>query len=314
MKRIYLDQRDWIGLMKASRGDRDSARFRDVLAVVEFASTNGLASFPLSSAHYIETYRRGDPISRRQLGSTMASISRFHAIAGPSRLLPAELDAALSARFGRPTRPQPAQVFGTGVHHAFNRPEVRLPDLSQLAEAGLAPSDVRAVVEHEVIAGPPFRLPAFGIGQPSPAGGESFASREQTLTQQFIEHGDPDLPRRQAIFTEVSDLIENYWRQFQDAGVDPRELADLGPDAVTEFIQSQPVRGLVCELRRRAHANPQFPWEANDLDDMIFLAIGAVHCDVVVGDKKWTDLIRRCKAPYKARVLSNLVDLPAALA
>ncbi|MDQ6853674.1 MAG: hypothetical protein M3046_08260 [Actinomycetota bacterium] len=166
----------------------------------------------------------------------------------------------------------------------------------------------------ELIAGPPFRLPAHGIEPPDRRASISFAERERTRTQQFLVEGDRDLPRREALFVEVKDIIDNYWRQFDDAGVDIAELVERGPDVVTEFIAAQPVRALVCEMRWRAHANAAFPWEPNDLTDLIFLAIGAVHCDVVVGDKKWTDMIRRCESPYRATVLSNLLELPAALA
>jgi hypothetical protein len=41
----------------------------DVLALVREASTAGHASFPLSAAHYVETYHHREPGRRQRLGA-----------------------------------------------------------------------------------------------------------------------------------------------------------------------------------------------------------------------------------------------------
>lgn len=59
--RVYLDQNAWIKLSRQHYGRGDDDRVAGVLALVHEVSRAGRASFPLSGAHYIETYRRGDP-------------------------------------------------------------------------------------------------------------------------------------------------------------------------------------------------------------------------------------------------------------
>ncbi|HEV2772803.1 MAG TPA: hypothetical protein VGV57_08260 [Thermoleophilaceae bacterium] len=126
MLRVYLDQAKWIDLANAAQGRPNGARFGDALTVVRAAVDRGLASFPLSAAHYLETCRRADPRSRLALARVMSEISRHHTIAGPQALVPAEVEAALHERFGRPLGPKTAQVFGFGASHAFNNPSLGL--------------------------------------------------------------------------------------------------------------------------------------------------------------------------------------------
>jgi hypothetical protein len=120
LKRVYLDQRDWIALARQHYGLVDDDGLAGVLAMVREASAAGHASFPLSVAHYVETYRQRDPGRRQRLGAFMAEISRFHTIASAPNLLEAELHVAIcSIADVVPThRPVP---FGRGAKHAFGK-------------------------------------------------------------------------------------------------------------------------------------------------------------------------------------------------
>ncbi len=117
--RVWLDQNKWIDLALAAKDDPRGARFSDVLAVARACIELGTVSCPLDAGRYMETSKRGDWHSRQELVATMAELSRFHAIAPPRADVPAEIDEALRARFGVPAEPRIAQVFGTGIGHAF---------------------------------------------------------------------------------------------------------------------------------------------------------------------------------------------------
>jgi hypothetical protein len=125
MQRIYLDQNKWLDLSRAAWGRKGGERYADALAVARFGVEHSLASFPLSSSHYVETLRRKDAASRRRLAGLMVTLSRFHAIAPPSRIIEGELDAALYSRFGKPGDPRPLQPFGMGVWFAMGTEEHR---------------------------------------------------------------------------------------------------------------------------------------------------------------------------------------------
>lgn len=119
MLRVWLDQNKWIDLARAAEGDLSGARYAEVLDVARVCVDADDVSFPLDAGRYMETAKRGNWASRQELATTMAGLSRFHAMAPPSVVVPAEIDAALHGRFGAPDPPRPAQVFGVGAGHAF---------------------------------------------------------------------------------------------------------------------------------------------------------------------------------------------------
>jgi hypothetical protein len=156
LKRVYLDQRDWIRLARQHYGRANDEATADVLALVREASAAGLASFPLSAAHYFETYRQHDPERRRRLGAFMAEISRLNTIAGAPDLLEAEVEVAFRALAGAAPARQP-RVFGRGAAHAFGQPDMRYftdPDLERRAIAHLGTDRVFEFFETALLVGP----------------------------------------------------------------------------------------------------------------------------------------------------------------
>jgi hypothetical protein len=115
---VYLDLDKWIDLARAPKGEAAGARFRDLLDLARASVAAGIVSFPLDSSRYMETAKRGNWQSGQELVATMAEPSLFHTLAPVNVILPAEIDAALHRRFGRPLVPRRVQVFGKGVGHA----------------------------------------------------------------------------------------------------------------------------------------------------------------------------------------------------
>jgi hypothetical protein len=173
--RVYLDQNAWIRLSRQHYGRGDDDRVDGVLALVREASRTGRASFPLSGAHYVETYRRGDPASRQRLGAFMAEVSRFHTMTGAPSLLDQEVDESLRGLAGLPPGPGPT-VFGRGVAHAFGRrdlPYFQDEEARRHAVAAVGAGKVFEYFETELLIGPPDRLPANGVARPTPEPGST---------------------------------------------------------------------------------------------------------------------------------------------
>jgi hypothetical protein len=77
--RIYLDQNKWVALARARFGRQPEAgACRDVLDLAAAAVSLGVASFPLSTLHYIELQNQPNPGKRWRLATFMAELSRFH--------------------------------------------------------------------------------------------------------------------------------------------------------------------------------------------------------------------------------------------
>ena len=119
VRHLYLDQNKWIDLARAYHGRPGGARFRDALDTVDRLVCEGYLRVPLSSAHVMETARRGDRASRRRLAEVMIALSRGWVIA-PTYTLTRGLagHVAQSVFVDDPPAPQPLP-FGRGIEFAF---------------------------------------------------------------------------------------------------------------------------------------------------------------------------------------------------
>lgn len=315
MKRIYLDTCHWIGLSEALDGKEGP--YREALDLIDYAVAHSLASFPVSSIHYIEINTKADPTPRRRAGAAIAAISKHHTIANLATVLTAELDAALASLLDL-SPPPPLQVFGVGHAHAFGQPERKL----KLAAAAdqLPPGQrvqyekvARDFLEMNLIGGPPFRLPANGIAAPDRSYGEKFAADAQLLSDRLADWGrTDDHAEKLAIVSEYQDMTDLLNERLVVNGADPQTFVSMGGDFLRDFLEQLPVRWTGCQLRRVAFRSNR-KWKPNDMNDIGALSLAAVHCDVVVFEKHWADTYRQTNLQQKATVLSSIEDLAVAL-
>lgn len=316
LKRVYLDQRDWITLARQHYGRTDDKEMADVLALVREASAAGHAAFPLSAAHYIETFRQRDPARRRRLGAFMAEISRFHAIADAPVLLEAEVHASLCARAGlRPTKqPQP---FGRGVLHALSIGKPHYFEDADLEKRAIAHFGSEAVFEYfewASITGPDKELPADGIALPS----NEFAQRQLDFERETAEKlqkwgHNSDRAHRLVLAQEAQDIVDLVDKESAATGIEMWPYVTSSRQTLTDFMLSLPAKGAICRLRMSAHEDQRFRWHRGDLNDMTALGTAAGYCDVVVSEKHWGSILRRHAEHLRAKVTSNLRDLPQLL-
>lgn len=137
----------------------------------------------------METLKRRDAPSRHRLAAVMAELSKLHAIAPPSEIVPAELDAALRSRFGKPATVRPLNVFGIGVRHAFGIPldRFRVPERLKLTpeQRHEIESTVDRLLELGALFGPPEGIPVPGMEENDfyRAFGKNYIKGESRLAQ-----------------------------------------------------------------------------------------------------------------------------------
>lgn len=321
---MWLDQNKWIDLARAAKGDPRGERYADVLDVARALAEAGSVSFPLDAGRYMETAKRADWTSRQELAATMAELSRFHAIAPPSVVVPAEIDAALHARFGVPDPPRTAQVFGVGAGHAFGggidtAGRLRLPEGAVVPPGWRTAMDsaMQQVLEHALLTGPPPEMQASAEHQQLLARmtqDHQFAEGRADLARRLAEQGydKKDKLDRAMLAGELVDILAPVNDALARAGIDPDRFIDaLGRDGLTAFIRDLPTRAVTVDLLRDKHAQGQQKWEPNDLNDVVYLPVAAVHCDVVVTERQWTNRLTRAGVPRRhgTVVLSDLTDL-----
>jgi hypothetical protein len=296
---VYLDQAKWIDLARAAHGDPAGSRYEPALAAARAAVAEGRAAFPLSSGHYIETWRQSNDGRRRRLAHTMSELSRHVAIASPPVLCNVEIDSYLQARFGRPSEPRRCPVFGRGLAHTTEHAPVPV--------APYSPS-----VEEKLLARRPDGFLPHGRGHLDYA--EAYADAEQAL--------QADIPRlrgleRYTLFaTAVAEIEENISEALARASLPPTLLMQFLVEDAKEFISALPTRAAALRLREVRHQNREKAWEPNDMNDVAYNACAVVHCDVIVTERFWADMLRRSRlnVEHDTVVLTDVADLPEALA
>jgi hypothetical protein len=318
MQRVYLDQNHWVYLSKALNGAARSQAEADAARMILASVQAGQASYLLSTAHLHETWKRRRADSRLPLARTMALISKHHAIAPPWQLLPAELDRTLHARFGRPAHPLPLQPFGRGLAHLSGGKAPALdPELvNALRELHpvLTDQDITDVIDALLLSGPDADLPFGDIKLPPLHVAEEFAEAQQAQLDLFAD-SDQDERRRGVSAIMLRDIVKPLQEATVRAGVTIDEVLALGADGLTDFMLDLPSRAGLLELTWQQHANSDTRWEANDLNDLVFLSVAVGYCDIVVTERRWQHMFNR--SPIGKRpgtlVLSRLADLPEAL-
>jgi hypothetical protein len=315
IKRVYLDQRDWIALARQHYGRTHDDRVAGVLALVREASTAGHASFPLSAAHYIETYHQRDPGRRQRLGAFMAEISHFHTIAGAPDLLEAEVHASICSIAGVVPTHYPVP-FGVGASHALGKHELKYFHDSEFEKHMVARMGAEQVFEYfetALITGPDTQLPADGIALPS----REFAQRqldfEKDTARKLLEWGhNSDRAHRLVLAQEAQDVLDPLNEAADAMGIDVRSIFD-DRRSLTAFMLSLPAKGAVCRMRMSGHEDQRFRWHIGDLSDINALGTAAAYCDIVVAENHWGSILRRHSTHLRAQVTSNLHDLPELL-
>lgn len=306
---IYLDQNAWIQLSRQDQGKTEDPLLAEALRVIKEQVTAGRARFPLSSSHYIETYKRGAPESRQRLGRFMFSLAGLDRIVDATKLLIPELHTALANELDLPAAP-PAQPFGRGFAHVF--PEAGDPYSPPVVAAAIAQLGRQAVeemLELEMIAGPAFGLPAHGIARPD----DTFSMRQLKFEQGTRERlravsANSDLARRLVLAQEVPDLVDplTAFLMKHNTSADPWRTQQ----GLTDLLLSLPAKGAITRMRYTAHQNPNFKWSMGDLHDLVALGTAAGYCDIVVCEKHWGSILQRHQRHLRARILTSLRELP----
>jgi hypothetical protein len=320
MLTVYLDQAKWIDLSSARVGRANGARFMGALDVARQALSMGLAEFPLSGAHYIETWRASNNDRRRRLAQTMIELSQGRTLARPPDLCDSELDALIA----RIAEKAPARPFWPPLGWGFLHASGAVPDMPR---TGI---DLRLEVEH--LARRPDGYLAHGGGHRDFA--ELYREGEEGL---LVGGGLEDQPQsiREAVVavSAVMEIHENIGWALERAGLPSDALGPIGmagpglseeggtallPDLLSiarGFIAELPTRDAALRLRLLRHQNPAARWEANDMVDIAYLACAVVHCDLVVTEKQWVHELKRSGLleQHGTQAIHNVAELPSTL-
>jgi hypothetical protein len=90
-----------------------------------------------------------------------------------------------------------------------------------------------------------------------------------------------------------SDLGNDLPAAANESGISPEQFGDwLNQDAETS-ISAAPGLGRLREVLHLRLSNADDKWESNDLNDWLHLSYAAGYCDLVLGEKKTINYLRR---------------------
>lgn len=279
----YLDQFVYVRLARAGleNGTPEDAALRQRLLAAVAADQ---LSCPLSSVHYLETWRQADALRRRRLAAEMMRFSRLLTMSPARQLWCQEIEHALRLIFGKPPQVAAVQPWGQGVAHAFAVEKQAQDD-----------GDLSGEVWRE------FSILA-GMGE---SRFEEEERERHEAAEQFSQHQSAAAARLAAWKTDKTDRRSRFRVQalsdFQadiipaliGADVTSEEFAAIGAEGLERLVEAIPTIWTLTELRRVRFQNPAQGFGAHDLNDLRALCAAIVYCDLVVTDKAWCDAIGR---------------------
>jgi len=312
MKIVYLDQNKWINIARIYYGRDSSPDSQRALSHIRDKIEQGVAIFPLSSVHYIETAKNNNHEQRRRLGTVMWELSGGYTMASSYHLICYELETALAQRFQN-ISPRALNLISTGYAHTFGKGDpYRLPEEFRSnfpVEVVKAREGVgQRMLEKAFITGEGpggIRMPPFGSTQYN----ERFKQHLETLHARVShlppEQWDDELRAMALVDIEepLNNVLELHGLSLQ------RDLMPLGKETVIAIVEDLPSRKVEVQLHRQILKNPQLRPRINDLEDWSGLGPASAYCDVVVCEKHFANLLLRDGFSPKAQILTNIKQL-----
>jgi hypothetical protein len=280
VKIIYLDQNKWIGLSREAYDRDPTHRLKHVLKAVRILVRRGLACFPLSLGHYIETQRARDRSRRRRLARFMLHLSEGRTLASITTLMTREVDEALSLLFPGRVAVGPFELLGDGLGHTSAYADYRRVVVS-----------ADPVIQRRVDA----QQDLFMLSGVLP-GADDWEEQEQAARGYVMEPElgfhrrladwatrspglDRDLRERLLCANQLSEVLEELTAALRRHGIREDELTELGVGPLMAMVNSMPWARVQMHLFRQLTNNPRLRIKPNDLTDWGHVGAAAAYCD-----------------------------------
>jgi hypothetical protein len=278
-------------------------------------SVTGELLFPLSLAHYFETFKRADPQQRQRLSKVMRELSGGNTIADHSTVVRHEIRSALISKLKLDVPLTPFKVFGRGLEHALGR---SLNFCLEWSCQKNEPEELRQAVECEVF----DFLEATFLSGVSDVGEERILWPQMNLDadKEFQEYliawrgsaarMGPDELRRTVYATTLLDIQQPLVTVLAELEMTKEQFARLGEPVWCELLDMMPSRRADMHIRTQWAKNADLKPKPNlsDLNDWVYLGIGVCYCDFVVTESQMNDLLRRADE-FAPKTTSRLTDL-----
>jgi hypothetical protein len=299
MKVIYLDQLHWIALSQAAYGLESPPEVARVLDILRQAQALGRACFPLSYAHYRETWKRRNAEQRLRLAKFMLELSDGITVAPPDVVIAHEIEIALAHYFPDRVIPEPFKLLGHGWMHAYNDGHV---SLRPAIEAFLGPeAELSYLCGDQPSHGP---LVDLTVEQRFKKDLELWAGAKCQFSAKEL--------KQEIYATNFSDIESDLQEALTRYHISHDEFDQLGELRHQAFLEDMPWQKAEMHLKKQWAKNRNLEPCDSDLIDWGALSLAVSYCDIVVTEKQKADLFSRDSRRFKtgATVITKLRQLP----
>ena len=303
---VYLDQLHWVTLaQQVWAPEKVAARERQAAERLIELSEARLITIPLSSGNLIEMSQL-DGKRRRHLATTMLRLSRGWQMRNPIAVRGEELRRVLSRE--APVLPNvftldPGAMFAEGIEPPDPIQDLP-PEWQQTFQAlTTVNSMVATVIEDKKIISIEGREKAA-----------LWAQIHGNLATYMRDDCTPREHKRSSALTALlTDLRQEIGAAANDVAISQDDFSHWLQEDLEEDLARLPYLGRHHEVIHRRLSNADEKWEANDLVDINYLCCAAGYADVMVGEKKTAEHLKRVEkkvsvGAYVCRTLAQAAE------
>ena len=318
MSIIYLDQLVYINLLRTCVGlPTEDPEYEKICKRIIESSKKGNNKFPFSSVHFFESMKRKELSSRKELLKLIFDLSKFYSIRPFYQVINMEVRNAILKSLNVKPINLSDYVFNDELFHFFggeieiksNEPNKEIPE--EIKEIKKKLSSV--FKDSEVMASALCTNQTIFDGQFFQSE-QNFIDKLDKLRKQDYRHLDKNTRKKISNVLVFKELVQDeFVKVCSEYNLDSSVIKYIFPNknSVEVFLKSIPtvyVFQFIYDILNQDHNHKI---ESNDIWDLTFLAIAVPHCDIVVTERRWSNILneKQIGEMYNTKIISKIKDL-----
>ena len=292
MKYIFLDEFVWIDIRRSALKENGAKDLSKVIRLIEIKSNNGEWIFPISVEHLVETANTSDQVKRLTTAYIMDEISKGYTILEFSKLKDFEIGKMLDGQYAPDFR---AEVIKKDIMNMWGHSTHELIDeVCQKNDMSIS-EDLQEIVQ--IILNESHSICRSMITP------KYISDEEKKMYGEILDYlkkqdcKDPYVSEEQFLMY----TLEQYYSEDQQYVILEYINKELGTyenprgETLKKLFYRLPTYYTNCMLlyKNMKMQNVGQSASKNDFRDMLYLSYMIPYCDIVITEKKWTNIIQQ---------------------
>lgn len=310
MSIIYLDQWVYIKLLRASKGLRpEHLKYAEICKKLIESSQKGINKFPFSRVHLHEAIKRRELSSRKDLIKFIFDLSKFFTIRPWGRqIINLEVKNAVRKSLNFEPINLSNYVFDNELSHCFSSKE----EIPEEIKENLFSAHRNSELIEDVFCKDQMRDYVEELFQQD---NNTTKKLEKVRREEYNRHRDKKMRHN---ISEHSFLIDFTKDELIEAilefDLDYKKYMDhifSSKESIEAFLKSIPTAYVFHILNDAIDQDIGSSIDPNDICDLGALAIAIPYCDVVVTERKWSNILNQKEIGdlYSTKILHKIEDL-----